>query len=454
MSEFIQHPAFFPGLAVILFLVANLWVFLRREWEGNHKAVDYAQIYYPLDAPSIREWKIKGNRYYPQIRWNKHPSHWQIIHDGEVVETVLGNAPVITFNHPIFTGEAGSTTALDSQQEYTLRPLPVGLGPDIRCTLAPIAKSYYVDRGMSWPTDICRILTDTPCGKFKQYPVSYWIDDYSYAGPAALAETDRIIREKMEITDTDSELTRMDKIIHYMRTQLVEAGGVPKDDFRWKNPFQIFSEMAQGTGKGWCTQNAQIFAFFANRAGVPTRFVSCGTVQSNRIIYDGHSWNESFLKEQNRWVYTDPVKAIVGVFDQKGCALNTADVFHLCQFETFDGITARVFKNWLWKDLPVEADPDTSTMVPFTMVNQTAKNQSTKHTIIKYRRPPNAEDVRHKYSMLFRNWTFAWTNFKCYLYRYNFAYSKMPTAGLRVYRARQSLFAGLILSIVWWACVV
>ena len=72
-------------------------------------------------------------------------------------------------------------------------------------------------------------------------------------------------------------------------------------------------------------------SFFANRANVPTRFVYCGTVQSNQLAYDGHSWTESFLQSQGRWIYSDPVKAIVGVFNHEGLALNTADVFQLCQ---------------------------------------------------------------------------------------------------------------------------
>jgi len=43
-------------------------------------------------------------------------------------------------------------------------------------------------------------------------------------------------------------------------------------------------EMFAGTGKGWCTQNAQIYTFYANRAGVPTRFVFGANTQNDRVI--------------------------------------------------------------------------------------------------------------------------------------------------------------------------
>lgn len=447
MSDFVHHPAFVPGFIFGFVLLANLYVLFRREWEANHRAADYARINYPLDTPTLRRWKIRDQRLYPEIVWNKRPTQWEVLHHGKIMETVPGDVPSITPIGPSFTGEPDSLLA-DFKQEYTLRPLPAGVGPDITFWLTPIAKEYYRDRGMDFPKDLFQVASTIPAGEFTRHAVSDWVDDYHYVGPAALADADRVISDEIKISDSDNELIRMEKIIHFMRARLVDAGGVPRNDFRWMNPYGIFNEMCRGTGKGWCTQNAQIFTFFANRAGIPTRFVYCGTVQSNQFIYDGHSWTESYLREQNRWIYSDPVKAIVGVFDRQGRALNSADVFQLCQSDAFDGITARVFKNWLWKDLPVEASPDTAVDVPFHLVNVTARRQFTKQTIIKYRRPPNVEDIRHKYGMLFRNWTFTWVNFKRYLYTPDLAYSNFPTKGNRVYRLRQFLFGALVASAI------
>jgi hypothetical protein len=448
MNELLQHPALIPGVSLLVFLCANIWVYLRREWEANHRAVDYARINYPLDAPTLRKWKMDGNRYYPKIVWNKQPSHWQVMQNGQVIDTVSGNSPVITIAPNKFTG-ATDTALEDFTQKYTLRPLPTNLGPDINFSITPIEREFYATRGMDFPNDMILVTSDIPAGKFRQHSVGYWIDDYSYMGELALAEVDRIIVNEMGIKAEDADLVRMEKIVHFMRTKLIDAGGVPKNDFRWKNPLQIFQEMSQGTGKGWCTQNAQIYSLFANRAGVPTRFVYCGTVQNNQFVFDGHSWNESFLSEQKRWVYTDAQAIIVGVFDQQGRALNSADLFHLCLNGSFEGITARIFKNWLWQDLPIESSPDLAVDVPFSLVNRTAKNQATRHSIIKYRRPPNVEDVRQQHEMLLTSWTFAWANFRRYLYYYDLAYSNMPTQGETVYRLRQMLFGGLLGSIVW-----
>jgi hypothetical protein len=50
--------------------------------------------------------------------------------------------------------------------------------------------------------------------------------------------------------------------------------------------------------------------------------------------------------------------------------------------------------------------------------------------------------------MLLQNPTFAWTNFKRYLWQPAPAYSLLPTEGARLYRVRQSLFAGFVLSVI------
>ncbi len=235
--------------------------------------------------------------------------------------------------------------------------------------------------------------------------------------------------------------------MRYLRTKLADSGGVPKDDFRWMDPWSMCQEMINGTGKGWCTQNAQIYVFFANRAGIPTRFVFGANTQDDVIIYNGHSWAESWVKEQNRWTYVDMTQSLYGVADKHGALLNTADILDLCEHDAFDGITAMIFKDWHWKNLPVAARPFTPVKVPFASVNWLAKQEYSRQAIIKYRHPPNVEDIRGVYSMLLKNRTFAWTNFKRYLYDPPAAYSKLPTDGPHTYRVRQGLFAALVLAL-------
>ena len=130
MHDPLLHPAFIPGLVFGLILIANLIVYLRREWEANHRAADYSRINLPLDVPTLTGWRIRSNRLYPRISWNKHPSEWQVIRQGKVTDTVAGDAPFITLDPPRFNGQPGALLT-DFRQEFTLRPLPSGIGPDV-----------------------------------------------------------------------------------------------------------------------------------------------------------------------------------------------------------------------------------------------------------------------------------------------------------------------------------
>ncbi len=437
------------GLIVLTLavLAANLYVLFTRDWESSYLPESYATLNYPLDVPTLRQWRIApGNVLDLDLVWNRTPEQWQLLVDGKPTRTMPGNAPRIHIAGPIFDGSLPGSLD-DFNHAYTLRPLPAGTGPDLTFSINTIAAEFYRKNGMQRPNDIYLVKTDLPVGRFKRLPLSYWVDDYQYVGVAQLAAADRVVREVIGVTDADDTLTRIAKVVRYVRTQLVNAGGVPKDDFRWMDPWSMCQEMIAGTGKGWCTQNAQIYTFFANRAGIPTRFVFGSNTQDDAIVYNGHSWAESWVKEQNRWSYVDMTREIFGVADRHGNLLNTADILHLCDHDAFDGITARIYKDWHWQGLAVEAPPLTPVTVPFSAVNAVAKIEYTRQSIIKYRHPPTVEDLREMYSMLLKDRTFAWTNLKRYLYDPPAAYALFPTDGPRTYCIRQSLFAALVLSL-------
>ena len=86
----------------------------------------------------------------------------------------------------------------------------------------------------------------------------------------------------------------------------------------------------------------------------------------------------------------------------------------------------------------------TTVIVPFSTVNWLARQEFNHQAIIKYRHPPNVEDLREVYSMLLKDRTFTWVNFKRYLWDPPLAYSLLPTDGVRTYCMRQSLFTGLV----------
>ncbi len=429
---------------VPLFLVllwANVHVLLNRDWEESLYPSNYATLNYPLDTPTIREWKtLDGARVVPDLAWNRTPDQWQLLVDGKVSRVMPGDQPEITLTAPPLLV---LTNTPKDFHNYTLRPLPAGSGIDLNFSIMGVAAELYRRAGQTADHDVYIVHSDVPIGKFKRYPVSYWADDYHYVDPKSLAEADRIVHEEMGITEADDTLARMGKVFRYLKSVGIASAGVPRDDYRWMDPYAIFKEIKAGTGHGWCTQNAQIFVFFANRAGIPTRFVFGCNSQDNTVYYTGHSWAECYVKEKARWTYVDVTMSIIGVLDRNGVPVNSADIYQMCQHDTFDGVSANIFKDWDWKDLPVTAKPKTPLRVPFALVNRMAKEEFNTEAIIKYRCAPHMEDLRGIYSMFLKDRLFAWTNFKRYLFEPPLAYSNLETNGAHVYFVRRSLFFGL-----------
>ena len=429
----------FAALLLLLLLAANLYVFFDREWESSFYPTSYATLYYPLDVPTVREWKVLDrNRLQLNLECTAEIAEWRIFTDGEDPQTASGMTPSFRID-----------TTFSELHTYRLEPVPAGAGPPVEVTVQFYSKEFYGSRGMNRP-DVYVVRANVPCGEFDQLRIRDWVDDYSYVGGEGLAETERLLREEVGIQDGESTFARMEKLTRYLRIRLKDARGVPKNDERWMNPWVLYNEMVTGTGKGWCTQHAQVYVYWANRAGIPTRFVFGARTQDNTITYTGHAFAESYIKEQSRWAFVDLSHAHIYVTNKSGQVLNTAELFLLNQQNAFDSTTARMYVDWEWQapfGLPAA---DTVVSVPFTRVNAVVRSEFTPHSIFKYRRPPNVEDVRESYTGFVRDRTFLVGNLERYLFQPQLAYSFYPTEGAQTYLLRRLLFFGMIASMVLW----
>jgi hypothetical protein len=425
------------ALLFLLLLVLNIVVFLTREWESSFVPSSYATLYYPLDVPTIREWKlVDRNRIQLNIACAAEVREWKILTDGGKEQSGTGMRPSFSID-----------TTFSQLHTYRLIPVPEEGCPPIEISIRFYSREFYGTLGMERP-DVYVVRADVPCGDFEQYTVADWIDDYRYVGEGSLAEADRLLREVVGIRKTDETFVRMEKLVRFLRIKLKDSGGVPKDDERWMNPWILYNEMVNGTGKGWCTQNAQVLVFWANRAGIPTRFVFGARTEDNTISYTGHSWAESYVKEQNRWGFVDLTQGQSFITDREGQVLNTAEVFHLNQHNAFDSTYVRIYVDRAWEGHPGIPGTDTVVTVPFALCNSMVRSEFTAHSIFKYRRPPNVEDVREIYTGFFKDRTFFLGNLQRYLFKPPLAYSLYPTEGGYTYFIRRFLFFAMIASLV------
>jgi hypothetical protein len=115
---------------------------------------------------------------------------------------------------------------------------------------------------------------------------------------------------------------------------------------------------------------------------------------------------------------------------------------------TWHGVTGRVYKDWAWTHL--EGEAKTFVDAPFPLVGDVVERQFLTSAIYKWRRPPNVEDLRSDYTLLFRNWEFFWGNLQRYYFKPPLAFANYPTEGNRTYLERHLLLWGFLASLVAW----
>jgi len=438
-----SRARFIAAFLFIVFLGLNVYVFLTREWESSYTPASYATLYYPLDVPTIREWKVVGrDRIQLNVACSADVKSWSILTDGVNPQDATGMQPVFRID-----------TTFSVLHTYRLIPAPAGICQDVVVSIRFYPTEFYGSLGMQHD-DVYVVRANVPCGQFDQFTVADWVDDYGYVGAEGLAAVDRILRDEVEITDGEPTLARMEKVACYLKGKLANTGGVPKDDERWMNPLLLYKEMVAGTGKGWCTQNAQLWVFWANRAGIPTRFVFVARTQDNTIVYNGHSFAESYLKEYNSWVCTDFMDGVLSVFGKDGQPLNAADLFLLNQHNAFDSTVARIFVNQRWAEQLGVGRVDTVVTAQYALCRSSIKDELTPQTILKYRRPPNVEDVREIYTGFLKDRTYLTANVERYLFKPPLAFSLYPTEGASTYLLRRVLFGAMAASLAVWVVLL
>ncbi|MEX0330406.1 MAG: transglutaminase domain-containing protein [Puniceicoccaceae bacterium] len=413
-------------MATVLLLVANIWYFLTRSWESTFYPTSYATIYYPTDRPVVTSWQEADGGVEAVVKWNAPVEGWKLYFNGELVSENSGAA--IYF--PVDEDYSDNRT-------YTVQALPENLFPPFEMKVRYLSDEFNTDRGLSrgW---YAIVMSDEPMAKFKQFAVSDWVDRYEYLPESDLAEVEAILREEAGIQDSDTSLEKLEKVMMHQRDNLTQTcRGTPPPQYRWESPYTIYKEMRAGTGHGWCTQHAQVFTFLANRAGLSTRLVVTARTQGNKFVYTGHTWVEAWIPEQGRWAWVEPSYAVIYATDKKGQVLNSVELANLRQHAAWDGVSGRVYKDWGWPELSGEAN--TLIDAPFPDVGGVVERQFITSAIYKWRRPPNVEDLRYDYRMLFKDWTFTWGNFVRYYFKPPLAYANYPTEGTRTYWIRHLL---------------
>jgi hypothetical protein len=164
-------------LACLFFflLLANLYLFLTREWESSFYPTSYATLYYPADIPTIRKWKVVDRNHLQLFLNGKtRVTEWQVYTDGGRPQRALGMSPSFQVD-----------TTFAQLHAYRLVPVPPDACPGVEITMRSIRASSTAP----WHAPQHRCLYRTlqrPLRRVPPIPLQDWVDDYAYVGGRGL----------------------------------------------------------------------------------------------------------------------------------------------------------------------------------------------------------------------------------------------------------------------------
>ena len=166
------------------------------------------------------------------------------------------------------------------------------------------------------------------------------IDDFAL-DPAALSEADRArghaILEELSVGPDLPEHERVQRLALALHARLEPRLGTPEPFMRDLNGLAQYEAALAGRSAVYCANHAEIFAFFANIAHIPTRIVDVAgqPAESNPL---GHTFNETLV--DGRWMYVDLRLGYAGIYASEPRPLDGAAL--LRALESRDDPPARV----------------------------------------------------------------------------------------------------------------
>lgn len=202
---------------------------------------------------------------------------------------------------------------------------------------------------------------NVPIGSGRAYTVDDWAFDFDLSDSEAdHKEADRYLKDSMNLKASEPSMDRVLKIADFILRRVKGMDGTPSDTMTQLSPVNQLKCAQAGKSKIWCGNYTAIFSYFASRAGIPVRYIQCGSLESG-ISAGAHVFNEVYLKEYNRWFYVDLFAKTVLV--KKGDQfLNVIDVQRLIKYPINDADLVAYYFNG-----------DSIVQKPFDQVASTAR---------------------------------------------------------------------------------
>ena len=310
----------FVGIVALAVMYANAFSDPRwRIFDINSRQATEGEIYHVADIPSIRTVKLTGER---TLRFTFAPpietTEWTVIAESDGSVNNRGPLPEIRF-----TGEPSTDT-------FRFVPDGITLPVEIEVTISFYPTGMYRAVGLSWPDNYYSLWASIPFSLTDHRSVDEW---------AGLADDDPDVVEAKRIMGNAVDmnapvLERSAQVFDFIMDKTGHAGGTPTDEVLDASPLKTYRMFESGEGKGFCENRALIYYLFANAAGVKTRLVDMAG-KFGPLKLTGHYFCESWDPATHRWFLVDPQSSAARVMSQSGTPLNTVEIKHLFDTDSF-----------------------------------------------------------------------------------------------------------------------
>lgn len=325
-----KHLHIFNGTIFIILLTINLFIYKNRDDGYAYKEfLNYNQLYQNKESLSIHKLSFNGT---DSLKLTFAPNNynsvkWQI--------KLPHSLSYISNNNPVLKLYEGA-------HNYTIKNLETK-DSLIKLRLNFITENTYKKNGRSRNSDVELMYASIPFKPEKSYSSSHWIQSSEYTTEKEITIAKKTLMDSIHVNSSDNDITKIQKIGSYILKKLDSKRGTPKDTMELLSPLQRFDYAHKNKSEIWCGDFSSIFSFFTNTAGIATRSVWLEG-HANGILTAGHSFNESYIKELNQWIFIDLTSNTLSIQTNKGKYLNTIDFYNAYQLST-DNLVVTSFNN-------------------------------------------------------------------------------------------------------------
>lgn len=302
------------GSVILILFLLNLFIFINRDNDYAFKDfLTYEQLY-----PFEGDLKIK------KVNFNKKDSLTieligSTTHLIKYFKILLPDSTLYTCqsNPKIILKEGIHSYAVLNDKSDTL----------LEVTLNFIKESTYMKNDRKRDSDVEFMYCSIPFETNQNLDKEFWKQTSQFTTNKELNLAKEIIKDSMKILQSDQTIIKVQKISSFIINKLDSKRGIPKDTMEFISPWKRFEFAIHDKSKIWCGDFSSIFAFFSEAAGIITRSIWIEG-NGNGIKMAGHSFNEVYIDDLQKWIFIDLTSKTIGIQSNEGEYLNTIEFYN------------------------------------------------------------------------------------------------------------------------------